>query len=241
MDLETTAAPLLSDAPAGKSRTLVEAAYAALRSEILDGTLPPGSRLRAEELKVRYKMGVSTLREALTRLLGEQLVTVEGQRGFRVAPISLEDFSDLTEVRKLIETQALRQAIRDGDVEWEARVVAAFYRLSKVEEQMLNAREEVYPQWEERNREFHRALISGCRSRWLHQMHQVLHQQSERYRRIAYMKPAALSRDVHAEHQAILDATLARDADLACKLTEDHIDRTLVLVRRLMGASDAPA
>ena len=89
-------------------RTLVEQAYASLRREILDGALEPGAKLRTEELRQRYGIGASTVRESLTRLLGEALVTAEGQRGFRVAPISLDDFSDLTNVRKMIETEALR-------------------------------------------------------------------------------------------------------------------------------------
>ena len=77
------------------------------------------------------------MREALTRLLGEALVTSEGQRGFRVAPASLEDFHDLTEVRQLVETEALRQSIARGDEAWESQIVAAFYRLSKVEERVI--------------------------------------------------------------------------------------------------------
>ena len=119
-----------------KGRTLIEAAYATLRSEIIDGTLEPGAKLRTEELRARYDVSGSTIREALTRLLGEALVTSEGQRGFRVAPASLDDFRDLTEVRKLIETEALRQAIAAGGEAWEADIVAAFYRLSKTEERL---------------------------------------------------------------------------------------------------------
>ena len=82
-------------------------------------------------MRARYDVSGSTIREALTRLLGEALVTSEGQRGFRVAPATLEDFRDLTEVRKLIETEALRQAIAHGGEAWEGDIVAAFYRLSK--------------------------------------------------------------------------------------------------------------
>src|SRR5271165_293869 len=119
-----------------KGRTLIETAYASLRGEILSGALEPGAKLRTEELRARYNISGSTMREALTRLLGEALVTSEGQRGFRVAPASLEDFSDLTEVRKLIETEALRQAIARGDEAWESQIVATFYRLSKVEERL---------------------------------------------------------------------------------------------------------
>ena len=59
----------------GKGRTLIETAYATLRNEIIDGTLEPGAKLRTEELRARYDVSGSTIREALTRLLGEALVT----------------------------------------------------------------------------------------------------------------------------------------------------------------------
>ncbi len=228
-----TEAPALRRPKAPKTvRTLVESAYAALRGEILDGTLEPGSRLRIEELRARYDISGSTLREALTRLLGEALVTTEGQRGFRVANASLEDFRDLTNVRKLIETEALRQAIAVGDEAWESQVVATFYRLSKVEERLAEDPYAALSEFEERNRDFHNALISACPSRWLHHLNTLLFQQSERYRRMAISR-RTIPRDVHAEHKAILDATLARDADLACKYMAEHIERTLTVFREL--------
>ena len=52
----------------GKGRTLIETAYATLRNEIIDGTLEPGAKLRTEELRTRYDVSGSTIREALTRL-----------------------------------------------------------------------------------------------------------------------------------------------------------------------------
>lgn len=215
-------------------RTLVEQAYASLRREILEGALEPGAKLRTEELRQRYGIGASTVRESLTRLLGEALVTAEGQRGFRVAPISLDDFSDLTHVRKMIETEALRQSILAGDEAWESRVVAAYYRLSKVEERIREEPQAVAPHFEERNREFHLALISACPSARLHRIYAMLYQQSERYRRVALINRAR-ARDVHAEHKAIFEAVLARDVEQACALIGEHIDRTLTVLREVLA------
>jgi GntR family transcriptional regulator, carbon starvation induced regulator len=218
-----------------KSRTLIETAYATLRSEIVDGTLEPGAKLRTEELRARYDVSGSTIREALTRLLGEALVTSEGQRGFRVAPATVDDFRDLTEVRKLIETEALRQAIESGGEAWESDIVAAFYRLSKTEERLREDPAGASTEFEERNRDFHRALIAACPSAWMHRLHALLYQQSERYRRLAVVR-RTMPRDVHAEHQGILDATLARDSDLACKLLGEHIERSVIVLETLLEA-----
>ena len=235
-----TDALVIDRAGEGKGRTLIETAYATLRNEIIDGTLEPGAKLRTEELRARYDVSGSTIREALTRLLGEALVTSEGQRGFRVAEASLEDFRDLTAVRKLIETEALKQAIGVGGETWEAEIVAAFYRLSKAEERLREDPAGASAEFEARNRDFHRALIAACPSPWLHRLHALLYQQSERYRRLVASK-RTIPRDVHAEHQGIFDATLARNADLAVKLAGEHIERSVSALQTLLAARERQA
>lgn len=217
------------------ARSLVEGAYEAIRHDILTGALAPGLKLRFEMLRERYGVGASTLREALTRLVGEALVTSEEQRGFRVAEISLDDFADLTSARKLVEVEALRQSIIFGDDAWEGALVGAFHRLSKVEEKLGEGSAELRDEFEARNREFHLALIAACPSRWVKHMHGILFQQSERYRRIS-LAARFEARDVHAEHKAILDAALARNVDLACRLEAEHIDKTLALLSRNLPA-----
>jgi DNA-binding GntR family transcriptional regulator len=217
----------------GAAKTLVEGAYTTLRRAILDGTFEPGAKLRTAELRARYNVSGSTMREALTRLLGEALVTTEGQRGFRAAPASLDDFRDLTDVRKLVETEALRQAMAAGDEAWESRIVASFHRLTKVEARLAEDPTGARDEFETRNRDFHHSLIAACPSRWLHHINGLLYQQSERYRRMALATQAG-PRDVHAEHRAIMEATLARDADLSCRLTAAHIEKTLTVLRQVM-------
>ena len=236
MDKRLDAAEVMGSPNGVAARSTVEAAHGAIRQDILDGTLAPGTKLRFEMLRGRYHVGASTLREALTRLVGEALVTSEEQRGFRVATISLEDFADLTAMRKLLEVEAMRQSIRLGDDAWEAALVAAFHRLSKVEEKLRDNPERHRDEWEHRNREFHLALIAACPSRWLKHMHALLYQQAERYRRVALGNPV-VPRDIHAEHKALHDAALERDVELACLLGARHIDRTVAVLHRVLAAS----
>ncbi len=105
-------------------RTLVERAYLALRQDVVCGKLAPSERLRVEHLKDQYEVGAGTLREALSLLVSDALVTSEGQRGFRVAPISLADLEDVTNTRVMLETEALRQSIRHGDAQWETTLAS---------------------------------------------------------------------------------------------------------------------
>ena len=61
---------------------------ARLRQEIVNGTVAPGAKLKLVPLARRYEVSRGPLREAAARLAAEGLVTIEDQRGFRVAPIS---------------------------------------------------------------------------------------------------------------------------------------------------------
>jgi len=212
-------------------KTLVEMAYRKLRRDIIEGRLSPGEKLRVEHLKESYGVGAGTLREALSLLMSDALVISQGQRGFCVAPASIEDFRDITKTRVMLECEALRQSIGLGDEAWEADLLAAFHRLSKAEEKLSDegGREE----WEERNRIFHEVLIAACPSRWLKHFLAILHHQAERYRRIAlYHRP--IPRDVHSEHEDLLKATMDRNASLATAILAEHIELTFQAFSKLV-------
>ena len=218
--------------PDDEPKTLAEAAYRQLRRDIIEGVHKPGEKLRVEHLKDQYEVGAGTLREALQLLATDALVVAQGQRGFRVAPISLDDFEDITRTRVLLETSALQQSIAHGDDAWEASVVAAFHLLSRAEEKLSDGSKATREEWELRNRAFHEVLISACPSRWIRHFQTILYHQSERYRRLSLFRNP-IPRDVHAEHQAIVDAALARDASEATRILGEHILRTVEAVRKL--------
>ena len=65
--------------------TIGEVAYRRIRSHIVNGQLLPDHKLKLDRMREVYGASVTTLREILNRLAVEELVTAEGQRGFRVA------------------------------------------------------------------------------------------------------------------------------------------------------------
>jgi len=219
-----------TDSAASEPKTLVESAYRNLRRDIIEGRLAPGEKLRIEHIKDNYGVGAGTLREALSLLISDALVISQEQRGFRVAPMSLEDFGDITETRVMLECQALRQSLALGDDAWEADLLAAFHRLTKAEEKLGEGvdREE----WEERNRLFHEVLIAACPSHWIKHFLTILYHQAERYRRLS-LRQKAVPRDIHAEHDALFKAALARDTDKACSILAQHIRYTLQSIKSL--------
>ena len=214
------------------SRTLIERAYAQLRADIVEGRLAPGEKLRVEHLKDRYAVGAGTLREAITRLVSDALVVAEGQRGFRVAPIAIEDLEDLTRLRVQIEIDALRVSIRRGDDRWRARVQAAYDELSANEQPLRtdNAR-----RWEALNSRFHETLVSGCDSAWTLRVLRQLAQHGERYRRYAIGLQDS-GRDVHAEHRQIFELAMSGQEARAALALEAHIRLTPDLLARALKA-----
>lgn len=207
------------------SQTLVEDVYVKIRADILKGSLAADAKLRIGDLRERYGVGTSPLREALNRLVSEELVVSIGQRGFHVPSISLEELRDLTETRVLIETEALRRSIEAGDDAWEAGIVGAFYSLSKIEK----AKDLDGDERERRNRNFHQALLAACPLKRLMQVHDVLYDLHGRYRAVAIGLDNN-RRDLNAEHKAIFDAALDRDVATACEAARQHILLTAQVV-----------
>ena len=223
-------APAHQDASSPDASTaagsLTESTYLRLRRDIIEGRYPPGEKLRVEHLKDAYQVSAGTLREALALLVSDSLVISQAQRGFRVAPMSLDDLRDITHTRTLLECAALRESIALGDDEWEARVVSSYHRLSLAEARLINNVAGVFTDWEQRNQEFHEALISACTSPWTLRFRALLYQQSRRYRWLSAVR-TEVSNAVHAQHQAIFEAVLNRDTERANQLLSEHLHLTL--------------
>lgn len=209
--------------------TLVDSAYRRLRSDIIDGTRPAGERLRIEKLKGIYGIGPTPLREALQKLAQDGLVMTEGNRGFTVSPVDPAEFQDLNLARTVVEREALRLSIANGGNDWESRLVAASYIMTKEDAALANAQGPVPDSWERANSEFHLSLVSACGSDWLLRVRAGLHVHCERFRRASVHLQSG-SRNLGEEHSEIARAALDRDADRACDLTERHFARTAAVL-----------
>lgn len=202
-----------------------------VRTDILGGRRKPGTRIRLEDLKAEFGVSWSPIREALSRLVAEGLITTEGSRGYRVAPVSGAELAEVIRLRTMLEGMALQRAIEHGDDEWEAEILAHQHRLGKLESKRIYPAEA--EQWEKWHRAYHEALIGACGSPILLHFCAQLHDLSDRYRRL-FLSAHDFDRDVQSEHCKITEATLARDAATACELLQRHIERTGQNVLRSM-------
>lgn len=213
--------------PSGTHRSQTSFAYETIRNDIISGRHKPDKKLKIQDLADELGVAPGAVREALSRLVPEQFVISRDQRGFVVAPLSIEDLADLTDIRCEIESIALRRAITKGDVEWEVRLISAAHRLRSTGEPHYSTGKQLRD-WLARHADFHTALISACGSPRLLALHAQLYEQSERYRIMSSLIQE--NRDVGAEHDKIEKLALIRDADAVIHEMTSHIRRTTDLI-----------
>ena len=218
--------------PAGVD-TLATSITASMRASIMCGAWPPDTRLRLDTLRKEFNVSYSPLREALSRLGAQGLVCILDQRGYRVAPVSGRSLKHVIRLRLELEGMALREAIANSDSSWLAGLVDSYEILNELS---LDARSNDTERWEDLHRRFHFALLQGCNMPLLMQFISTLHDQTDRYRRL-FLRTHAHDRNVPGEHGAILQATLAHEADLAVVLLQQHIKRTGENVLAAIGSA----
>jgi GntR family transcriptional regulator, carbon starvation induced regulator len=219
-----------------ETRTLTESTYRLIRSDILSGSIAPENKLQIVDLSQRHGTSASAVREALSRLVSERLVTLEEQKGFRAAPMSVREFQEITDLRIMLETEAIRSAIMLGGEDWEAGIVAAYYLLGLAEKRVAKGEIEAALDWEARNRDFHDALVGACASQWLMRLRALLYDHSSRYRSYS-LSTGALRHDSSLEHQLLRTAALARDTEKACALIKQHFFATFDTYRSSVSSS----
>jgi DNA-binding GntR family transcriptional regulator len=212
--------------PKTSSRT--DVVYESLRSDLLDGRIKPGERLKLPALSERFGLSMTVVREALTRLTEQGMVAISPQRGFSAIELSIADLKDLSYVRIQLETLTLRASIERGSVAWESGIVAALHALNRTtnvhEDGTFNA------EWFGCHRAFHHALLAGCGSPRLLALADAERDRAELYRAWTRSLAHHVERNVRAEHETIAERTLAHDADGAAEALTAHIQKTTDLL-----------
>jgi DNA-binding GntR family transcriptional regulator len=196
---------------------LRDSVYNSIRSAILSCELEPGQDLREQELAARYSVSRSPIRDALLRLEQDDLVTVLPRQGYRVNPISISDVKEIFNLRTIMEpacaaaaTQADETALRELD-RFRGFGDGDFDELTFVEY----------------DRSFHSAIAQLSGNKRLAAAASGIVEQFERLVRVGRSGPnPELAHRMCGEHDAIIDALQARDADRASRLSYEHAEGT---------------
>ncbi|WP_131735531.1 GntR family transcriptional regulator [Actinomadura roseirufa] len=118
---------LLGQEENGLDRT--SQAYRAIRRQIIDLTLPPGSSFTETSLAQKWQVSKTPVREALARLRRDGLVQALPRAGYVVSPVTLQDTDDLCGLRALLSGEAAAAAARQGV---DAPALERLHELSRV-------------------------------------------------------------------------------------------------------------
>jgi DNA-binding GntR family transcriptional regulator len=187
-----------------------------LRQEIYGGTYPPGARLRQGALATRFGVSTTPVREALSALQAEGLVSVDPHRGAVVVQPTPDDVRESFAIREVLETLALESAIpviTDAELDQLQSYIAEMQGVS------------TYDEWALLNETFHRELYEASRRRRLCDLIESLRVSSQHFIHLA-LSGRVPGPEVDAEHQAILDACRSRNIQAARAALHRHIEHT---------------
>jgi len=220
-------------APSSRRATLTTQIADELRNDIIAGAFAPGQRLTTAELTVRYQVSATPLREALQHLAAQGMVDIDPRLGTSVPPISRAHLRDTYAVRELLEVEAVKRSIENADTAWAARLGELFVEFQEAVNK--SGKESGVLSWSAAHRAFHEGLMANCDSPWLKSLINMITDHSERYR----MLSARLGvRDPIAEHHAIYQAAISRDAEAAAEALREHLRLTVKVLEESLPVTD---
>lgn len=200
-----------------------------IRKSILDGTLEPGARIAQHALASELGVSHVPLREAIQRLEAEGFLAVHPRRGAFVMPLSVEDISEIFELRAMLEVKALRASIpvlTSAQLQIARETCAAADNVTDV------------VRYGELNFQLHRTLYAGAGRPRLQAMIETLWSNAARYSMLLRFKGDHFERS-QAEHWDLVEAAISRDAARACATLKEHISAASQKIVELMSRDQA--
>lgn len=211
-------------------RTLSDRLMEVVRDMILSGAIAPDVPIRQDALAADLNVSKIPLREALVRLEQDGLVVSHPNRGFFARGMSAAEVEEIFELRLKLEPDAAAEACLVAD---EARQDEALQVLAQLNAAAAGGMPTVGPL----NRAFHMALVQPGKRALTAEITTRLHVMADRYVR-KHLEHKGRHLTAEAEHQNILQAWLARDADKVRRLVADHLQHTLSDLREEFAQGD---
>ncbi|MER7952534.1 GntR family transcriptional regulator [Streptomyces sp. NPDC096079] len=202
-----------------------------LRRAITSGELRPGRPIRQEALAARFEVSRVPLREALKALEAEGLVVHHVHRGYFVAELSLADLEEIYRIRELLETEAVRAAVRrlpEDTVDTLERIQREVERAAEAADVAAMA---------VANRLFHFTLIEASGMPRLVRLVTTLWDSTDAYRSLYYTDSPHREQAVR-EHRAVISALRELDAEAAVRLLDEHRAHAVAALRSVLEAPE---
>lgn len=206
---------------------IADSAYEALRADILVGRFPGGALLSDREIAQRMNISRTPIREAVQRLAAEGLVEVIPRRGTRVLPLHAADVREIHQIAGALELEAAL-LIAAGDAPPPPVLRAAVADMAAALEREDRAA------WAEADTRFHFAVVDHCGNGRLAALYHAHRGLTDRARYFALHLRTLPVRSAE-EHQDMLDALEARDADRLSAVYRAHWRRTTTELLELIA------
>lgn len=209
-----------------RSKSATSIVFDSLRQAIVKGDLEEGAPLRQEEIANAFNTSRIPVREAIARL--EQIGLVETRRfkGAVVAAIRVEDVDEIFDLRALVESDAIRRGIASMTETGKHRARACHEAFSGADDPL---------QWTDLNRQFHCSMYDAEHSPNYMGVINGLLDRLDRYLHAQLILTDGMEQATR-EHAAILGAYEAGDAELAAKLTREHVQGARVSLKNYLTA-----
>lgn len=199
-----------------------ERAYTALREDIMEWRLAPGTVLQEVEQSERLGVSRTPVREALARLGADGLVAAQRGRGLVVTTVSVESITQLFELRRLLEQESARLAARNRDRDVFLGLRDEFRRAAD----LLEDGDPTHERYYDLVGRLDGAIDDATGNAYLVSTLGTLRPHLVRIRRVSRDNPARL-RAAAEEHLLIVEAIIDGDAELAASATQVHLYRSL--------------
>ena len=197
-----------------------------LRRVIASGAVPPGSPIPLDDVAAFFGVSLIPVREALKTLLGEGLLEHQPRLGYTVTALSQTELDELYVVRGALEAAALEVAVRQSGPADHERATAIHEALDRA------VAADDAAAFQRASREFHEALLAPCRMPRLLHMLDIAWNLTEPVQTM--MRTTEQDRaGMREDHQQMLDAFIARDAETLTAVAEAHHDRLTACIARL--------
>jgi len=198
-------------------KSLREKVYYKIRDDITFGRLMPGQRLVEVNLTRQFNASRSPIREALRQLGSEGFLHLERNKGITVSNLSIDQVSEIYDIRCLIESYATHSTSVKVDKK-QLTYLKAIHRKLKVA-----AKESDYIAWLRNNADFHNFFSDNCNNQNLVQILDILKRRVFRYHYIAVRSSMNFKFFIE-HHEGIISGCEKNDGDMAEKYMKKHLE-----------------
>jgi DNA-binding GntR family transcriptional regulator len=198
-------------------QSLSAAVIARLRDKILSGELREGEQLRQDAIASEFEISRIPVREALSHLAAEGLITIVANRGAVVSALSPDEIMQMFETRAVLECYMLRCAIpnmKKEDFQMAEDILGHYQQSLEKDSEMKS--------WGQWNWDFHSALYAPANRPVMLSFLKTLNINCDRYTRLHLV----FTRDLHRAgqaHRELLDASKTKNPEIAARELWKHI------------------